>query len=175
MEISIYLFLGIMAGVGVVLPVVMKIFFSRTKACKIVSWCVLVWFVITILLLTLGKVSVGSTVKIEFDFGGKWCDKHIWWFDNWQWKDVIINLVMMTPLGVFVWRYDRSFWKNLLFAFLFGFVLGVIIETSQFILPIPRTVQVQDAVFNGISSVIGMLFIHVIWCVFGKVKDEKDD
>ena len=88
---------------------------------------------------------------------------------------MIINLVMMTPLGVFVWRYDRSFWKNLLFAFLFGFVLGVIIETSQFILPIPRTVQVQDAVFNGISSVIGMLFIHVIWCVFGKVKDEKDD
>ena len=164
-----------MAGIGVILPVVLKIFFADTKICKILTWIIFIFFVIIILCLTLGKVSVDKIVSIYFETSGGWCEKHIYWFDKFEWKDAIINLVMMTPVGVFIWNNERSFWKNIVFALLLGASLGLLIESLQFILPIARTVQVQDVLFNGISSAIGAIFIHVVWCICGRVKEEKDD
>ena len=54
----------------------------------------------------------------------------------------------------------------MLIALLGGLTFGVGIETLQFILPVSRTVQVQDALFNGISSMLGALFIQIMYAIF---------
>jgi len=52
---------------------------------------------------------------------------------------------------------------GILFAVIIGLLTGLFIETFQFILPVPRSVQLSDVVYNTISCVIGYLYISLFF------------
>ncbi|MBE7082511.1 MAG: hypothetical protein E7378_02380 [Clostridiales bacterium] len=170
MSISIYLFFAIMIGGFVILPLIFRLGFENKKWARVLCVLLFVIYVGIMLCLTLGEVGFGKVVTINLKADHPWCNKTIHFFDAsiFSWRDALINFAMLTPVGIFLWKSKRSWWKNLLIALLGGLIFGLSIETLQFILPISRTVQVQDAVFNGISSMLGALFIQIIYAIFGR-------
>ena len=159
-----------MIGVFVVLPMICRVFWRRSKIANIVSYVLFGLFVAVILVLTTFRVSVDRIVSINYDFSGEWANKQIYFFELFDVKDMLINLCMLCPIGIFVWSEKRGFWANLGVSVLAGLVAGLVIETLQFILPVYRTVQVQDVIFNGISSAIGMFAVYTLNAIYSKAK-----
>lgn len=117
-----------------------------------------------------GKLSIDEkVVKIDFEFTEQWCAKAIRWSPTNIGKfDLIINLVMLFPVGMLIYYFSRSkkWWVKLLFLIGFGLLTGVLIETFQFILPISRSVQLSDALLNMTSTFIGGLIAWgYIWFI----------
>ena len=125
--------------------------------CAIVLFCV---YAMVLCLGVFGRVEfTKSTVKLGLDFSGQWCSKSINWnFAHLSAFDVVINLFMLVPVGFFVTYFlvkKWKIWQLLIFLLFIGFAFGLFIETMQFILPIQRSVQLSDIVFNSISVFIG--------------------
>lgn len=119
----------------------------------------LVLFLVVLFIGVFGKLDISlKNVIINLDFSSSWCNKPIRWaFENLTTFDVCINLFMLIPIGTVVayfFKKKKFVVKLLLFA-LIGFVCGALIETLQFVLPVYRSVQLSDVVFNCISVVIG--------------------
>lgn len=117
-----------------------------------------------------GKLSIGEkVVKIDFDFGGQWCAKTIRWSPtNIGTFDLVINLVMLFPVGMIIFYFVRKkkWWARLLCLIGFGLLTGLLIETCQFILPVPRSVQLSDALLNMTSAFVGgMIAWGYLWFI----------
>ena len=168
MRMHYYLFFVVMIGGFVLLPAILKLFLKNGKFTKIFNSILIIPFIGIMLSLTLGRVSFGKYVEVEFVSAGGWCDKTIYLFQKFGIRDMIINLAMLTPIGVFAWSFKRRFVKNILISAFFGLLFGFTIESLQFILPIARTVQIQDILFNMLSSVIGGLFVCICALIFNK-------
>lgn len=177
MQISTPLILALGAVFFFVVP--FAILFIKNK--KAFNWTLSILFVLYILLLLCGvwfqTYCTWKTVSIDINFSGKWCAKTVnWKFANLSWFDTIINLVMLIPLGIFI-SYkckNKSFVSKLIFLLCLGFFAGAFIELSQFILPIPRSVQMSDVIFNMISTFIGgMIGMFYLWIVKKTTKQTK--
>ena len=96
-------------------------------------------------------------VLLDIDYSGNWCDKTI------NLKvfsvdiiDLIINILMLIPIGLVVSYFVKSKITNkLVVSAVVGVVIGVLLETMQFVLPVYRSVQLSDAILNTVSVVIG--------------------
>lgn len=123
---------------------------------------VFISFAIYLVVLAIGVFGqidyIEKGVKIGFVFGNKWGGKNIdYTFSVLSGHDIIFNIVMLLPLGIFI-EYilrNKPYGKRIFCLVVFGFLCGALIETMQYILPITRTVQVSDAIFNMISTIIG--------------------
>ena len=99
-----------------------------------------------------------STI-VDFDYSGEWLSKKV----NWSLKeivgaDLIINLVMLIPIGLYVaFMSKNTNYVSFIVMFIIGFMLGLGIEILQYVLPVPRSVQVSDIILNGFSVCIGGL------------------
>ncbi len=173
MTISTLLLLGIIIVLFVLTPLVCKIVGQNTKWVKVLEKALFYGYLLMTLALTLSRVSFGNYVTLEFVLDGSSCAKRIWWFDNFNWRDAVVNLMMLAPMGAIVYDDRRSFGKNILVGLIIGLGIGAIIETLQFVLPIRRTVQVQDAVFNSISVAIGILGTWVVMRIADVIKNNR--
>lgn len=122
-----------------------------------------------------GAVAPGAEkVKIIFDFSGKWAAKTInWGFGGISTFDLVINLVMLIPVGMAALYFARkkSITAKLLIIIVVALLSGFLIELFQFILPIPRGVQLSDAVLNAVSVAIGAL---LAWLYLAMIKRCKN-
>ena len=157
----------------ILLPIILRLFGMKRRFGKIFYLILLFMYILTILVLTLTKVSFAEIVEIDFVNSGVWGNKQIYLFEKFGIVDVLINLSMLTPVGIFIYSQNRKLYKNVLFSFCFGGLFGLVIELLQFILPIYRTVQIQDILFNSISAVLGMIVMHVLCLVYAKVNKER--
>lgn len=137
----------------------------------------LVFFVAILLIGVWGKIDITkSYTQITFDFSGQWCDKTIKWnFSNISTFDLVINLVMLFPIGIFAFHYMPKLkaWQKLLLLLPIGILCGTTIELSQYILPIPRSVQLSDVVFNTISIFTGGAICWFYEFVISKLQRHK--
>ncbi|MGN1201476.1 MAG: VanZ family protein [Candidatus Caccovivens sp.] len=128
---------------------------------NVAIYCAFVCFLAVLFVGVFGKIDFDSQyVTIGFDFDGQWCSKTFnCSFSNLTTFDVITNLVMLIPIGMFVYYFlsSKKWWLRLLTLFGIGILSGTLIETFQFILPIQRSVQLSDIVFNTISVLFGGL------------------
>jgi len=175
MIISTLLLMGLIIVLFVFIPLICKIVGQNAKWIKILEKVLFCGYLLMALALTLSRVGFGNYVTLEFVLDGSSCAKRIWWFDNFNWRDAVINLMMLAPIGVIVYDDRRNFGKNILVGLIIGWGIGVIIETLQFVLPIRRTVQVQDAVFNGISVALGILGTWVVMRIAGIMRKNKGE
>ncbi|MGN0787510.1 MAG: VanZ family protein [Candidatus Onthoplasma sp.] len=158
------------------LPFIILSCFKNEKIKKIIAIILLSLFIVILLVGTWGKLEIGKdVVRINFDFSGKFCDKKInFSFNNLQPFDIIVNLIMMIPIGMFVvMLYNKNFVKMMFLLLIVGFLSGFFIEFTQFVLPIQRNVQLSDVIFNMISVIMGGLICRIYIAILNCVNNLK--
>ena len=156
---NIYLVLAIGLIFYFIIPFIV-IVFVRNK--RVSNGIMLILFI-----LFLAVLFVGIYFRVDFvdnkvyaipNFSGEWFNKTISFsFKNISKFDIVINLVMLIPVGI-VCRYltnRKNTLKRVLILLCVAFISGVLTELGQFILPIPRGVQLSDSLFNMASVLIG--------------------
>lgn len=133
--------------------------FKNDKVKTILTICFFALYLIVLFMGVFGQLEIGNkVVTINFDFSKEWCSKTIGFsFANIGKFDLVINIVMLIPVGMFIYFLSRKkkWWLKILILVGFGFLTGFFIETCQFILPIPRSVQLSDALLNMVSAFLG--------------------
>jgi VanZ family protein len=150
-------------------------FIKNEKVVKILAIIFLCLFVGVLCVGTVGQVQITpQATKISFDFSQNFCDKKVSLsFLGLTKFDIVTNLLMLLPVGIFVvYFYRKNFIKTALLLIIVGVCCGFIIELTQFILPIKRSVQLSDAVFNAISVILGGI-IGFIYLKLGKIIKKK--
>lgn len=149
------------------------------KAQRILSIICLFLFDIILLVGVWGKIDItANEVQISFDFAGKWCAKNIdWTISKISTFDLVINLVMLIPIGIFVcfWSKDKPIQARILLLIASGFLSGTLIELSQFILPITRSVQLTDVLLNTASVLIGGIICMIFILIISKIQKQKEN
>ena len=151
----------------IVIPIIIMFIIKNKKTLFYIATALLGLFVIALVLLTLFDVSVTSeVVTINAHFDGAWCNKTIHLSLLYGGiRDVIINSIMLAPIGSYVVIYNYCFDKKhgLIKALLVGLIVGFSIEALQFILPVSRSVQLRDMLLNAFSATLGAaLYILLI-------------
>ena len=166
MKIATWVVIVFLSIFYVAVPLVVLFCVKDDKKFRRVMWILLSLFFAVLFVGVLGKIDINQTwMNIGFDFSGELCQKTI----NWTFKttklDRVINLLMLMPIGEAVCIFSKR--KNIKWGFviavLCGALIGGLIETLQFVLPVSRSVQISDVVFNMISSAIGYLFVSVVY------------
>ncbi|MBQ7466765.1 MAG: VanZ family protein [Clostridia bacterium] len=129
---------------------------------KIVCGIVVSVYVLVLLIGVLGRIDIAKqNVKIDLDFSGEFASKPInFGFSHLATFDIVINLLMLIPIGTYFVFFNQNIkiWKVVLFSLLIGLGVGLCIETLQFILPVKRSVQLSDALFNSVSVLLGAMY-----------------
>ena len=153
--------------VGIVATTLFVLFVNNKKILKLVATIV---FVIYLSMLVVGVFSNDSNLsKISFEATQKWASKQIDWspMPN-KISDFFINIIMLIPIGLYLGIMCK---KPLIKSIVIGFCVGFFIEFMQFVLPISRSPQLSDMLLNGLSSVLGCLYIMLI--MWTKQKNRK--
>jgi len=142
------------------------LFYNKTY----LKWIILGFFMLYFGLLCIGvfgKIDIDAqSVGITFENNGPWFRVSNFSWYSFDITNVLINLFMLFPLGaIFLGLKQR---KPLMKTILLAFCLSVFIEFMQFVLPINRTVEVTDILFNTISGIIGFIFFWLILKLFKK-------
>ncbi len=178
MSINTYLVVGVWLGLFVVLPLLLLAFMKNGKAKSAIFSVLTVLYVGVIVVGIISNLEITKTaVTINFDFSGTVGGKTInWAFENLSSYDIIINLVMLFPLGMYIAYFIRHIrpMNSLLICWYIGFMVGFVLELLQFVLPISRSVQLSDAIFNMISlfmgGFVGTLFTSIATKIYKKEK-----
>lgn len=143
---------------------------KNKKAQNIVLWALFGIYVCILLVGVWGKIDVGKDfVFVDFDFSKGWANKNVSFsFKNLTTFDIAVNLIMFIPVGFVVWfkTTNRKCWCRILLLVGVGLCCGLFVEIAQYILPVPRSVQLSDVVFNTISVMIGGLICALYMLLF---------
>ena len=146
-----------------IIPLALIFFIKNAKAKKICNILYLIIFCLILLVGVFFKIDITKTsTQISLDFSAGFFNKSFnFKFWNFDLQDFLINISMLFPLGYCFNLILKTKYKCL-FAFLFGLCVGTFIEVCQFIFPFPRSPQLSDIIFNGLSVFIGSLFFFLI-------------
>lgn len=172
MKISILIVIIAFVLFYIVLPLIIYLLARKTKVGKIIVVICSVLFGIVLFFGITSRVSIADKiVVIDFDYTNKWFNKTINFniFDIDK-IDFIINLSMLVPIGLVVIYFNKRKLPNkLLMLTLIGLMMGLALETLQYILPVYRTVQLSDIILNTFSVVIGGVCGIVYDLIFNKL------
>ena len=164
---NIYLVFAFVFLFYIVAPTICVLCIKNYKALKILSYIFLALFVCVLVVGVFGKVSIGKTVAVSFNFNGSWFSKNFNFVPYTRdLQDILINITMLVPVGIFC---AVNFKHKILWAFLFGLFFGIGIEFLQFALPIIRSPQLSDVILNTISSGVGGLFGVLLLYIRNKI------
>ena len=151
---------------------------KNKKTQKILSIVSLCTFFAILIVGTLGKIDISKTqTTITFEKFGNWADKKInLTFSNLTKQDILINILMLIPLGTFsaYATQNKSWWAQILIATAIGLCSGFLIEFCQFLFPVPRSVQLSDAIFNMISATIGATIFVIYKSIIDKIQNKNN-
>jgi len=152
------IFLLILVFIGYfVLPLILWLL-GKNKKSNFIVGIVFVTYIIILFFAVTSKIDYDfKTTTIELDYSHNWADKVVnWTFKDLSYLDVLINLYMLIPIGHFVVYCSKPLGASFIIKILIlGLFSGVLIETIQFVLPVPRSVQLSDVIFNTISVCVG--------------------
>lgn len=87
-------------------------------------------------------------------------------------KNVVGNLVLLAPLGLFLPLFWPRF-RGLLGTSLFGLVVSVGIETLQYLLPGIRITDIDDVILNTLGVTIGYALYRALRLLFAGRKPKS--
>lgn len=170
---SVYLVLAIGLVFYFIIPFIIISFVKSRRVSKIFMMLLFIVFLVVLFIGIYFKVSfVNNKVYAVPDFSGKWFNKTInLSLTNIPKFDFVINIIMLIPVGI-VCRFlnqRKEVWKRILILVLVAFISGILTELGQFILPIPRGVQLSDCLLNMLSVLIGGIFASLCFAVRKKI------
>ena len=157
----IYVYILIALILMIVLPTVL-IFALKNKP-KALKTCAIVLSVIYFSLLFIGTSFVvkikNNNLVIYPDFSKEWLSMKFL-THNFSMTNILVNLILLFPLGfiVDVFAKDKKFLKTILLSFL----ISIFIELYQFVLPVPRTTELTDVLFNTLSGALSASYCFLI-------------
>lgn len=143
-----------------VVPFLVILFVKNERALKIFTWIIFSIYLVILLIGVWTRVSIkNGVVNISLDYSYGFFNKSVsWGFLKLTAFDIAVNLIMLLPVGVvYCIIKPMKFPKQLLKGLILGLILGICIELGQFILPVQRSVQLSDVVFNTISVIVGVI------------------
>ena len=154
-----------------ILPsIFLVVFYDRERQNKILKIFGIISFLVYCILLSLlvfGKINFdGNSFTITLEKTGEWF-KLNFVVASFEWLNIFLNLVMIFPIGAFVFSQSKS--NVLIKTILMSFLISFCIETLQFILPINRTTEILDIILNTISGIIGYIYYYLLLKVFKKI------
>lgn len=175
MFIPMWVIVGVVVILYLLLPSLLSIFIKNDKTLYKLSLVYKTVFFACLAICVFSTVTIGKDgVLIEFINNGKWCSKNISFEFKADKVDILINIAMLFPIGFTTMakaRYREK--KNaILLALLIGLCTGSVIELFQFILPVNRSVQLSDIVYNGISGFLGGCYFYLLNLISTKKRKE---
>ncbi len=169
MTINLYLALSLTIVLMAVLPTILFITLkNKPKTLKICASVLFFIYLIFLFIGTTGSISLsGSKLSISLNFNKEWFSLDFAWFEISK-TNTLINLFLLFPIGFVVYTFTDK--KQFLKTILFSFLLSIIIELYQWVLPIHRNTEVSDVIFNTISGVISAVYLEILT----KLTDKKD-
>ena len=154
-----------------VLPTILVISLkNHPKALKICTICLMCCYFIILFIGTTFKIGLkNNTVSISADFSKEWFSMSFLLY-SFKPVNLTINIALLFPLGFIVYYFanDHKFLKTILYTFL----LSLFIEFYQFMLPIKRTTELTDLLFNTLGGVLSALYCSFLQ-KFGAFKAQK--
>lgn len=173
MTFPIWLVITLGAVCYLVLPFLIWALIKNEKTKKIVTIILFSLYCVVLFVGVFGVISFSQgNVNIAFNFTNKWASKTINFGFNITRFDLIINLVMLFPVGMFAYflLQKKKLWLKLLLLVLVGALTGLLIETCQFILPIYRSVQLTDVLLNTVSVFAGGMLAWGFLAIIKKIQ-----
>ena len=151
----------------VILPAFFLVLFYNKPSLKWITLAFSIIYFIMLFVGVFGKVDIDTqNISITFESNNSWfIASHFSWF-SFDTINILLNLFMLFPLGAIVLASTKkhAFLKTVAFSF----CTSLFIEFMQFALPINRTVEVTDLLYNTLSGIIGFLFFWLILKLFKK-------
>jgi glycopeptide antibiotics resistance protein len=161
MKININFIIILSSILMVVLPTIILFAFKKhKKALKITAVIFAVVYFILLFIGTTFKFKVkGDFVFINADFSYDWFSMRFLPY-SFSRRNIIINLAMFFPIGFLVYIFSKKhrFLKTIIFAFL----LSLFVEFYQFALPVSRTTELTDVLFNTLSGIISSIYCYFL-------------
>lgn len=163
----------ILAVLGmVIIPTILLLIFYNTKALKKLLIIYIVLFIVALIIGVFGTINIQSNIaEISFKFNGQWFDFNKIVVAKFGLFNTLVNLILLFSFGILLACDNHPL--NWLKSLIIGLCIGLLIEIMQFILPIDRTPELMDIVFNGISMLLGYIYFVLILKIFKKGKSIK--
>lgn len=160
-----------------VLPFLLILTVRNERILRIITWIIFVVYLGILILGVWTRVAIkNGVVNISLDFDYGFFNKSIsWGFAGLKLFDIAVNLFMLIPIGLsYCILAPKPFLKQLWTGVLIGLIVGFVIEIGQFLLPVKRSVQLSDVIFNTISVTIGVL-LGKLMLVLNKFKKDHNN
>ena len=161
MKINFFLAASIMFVLMVIVPpIILKIFRNKPHIIKILSICLGVVYAVLLVIGTTADVSMkNNVISIKYSNSIDWFSMRFAVL-NGGIAHILINLVLLFPIGflVYIFSSKHCFLKTVLISF----AVSIIIETYQFILPVDRSTELADIVFNTLSGVLSATYCEIL-------------
>lgn len=161
MKINFFLAALVMFVLMVIIPpIILKIFRSKPRVIKILSICLGIVYAVLLVIGTTADVSMkNNVVSIKYTKSAAWFSMRFAIL-NGGISHIIINLALLFPIGflVYIFSGKHCFLKTVLISF----AVSIIIETYQFILPVDRSTELADIVFNTLSGVLSATYCQIL-------------
>ena len=137
----------------VVLPTILLVVLKKHQ--RFLRVCTIILSIVYFIFLFVGttaKVFIqGNEVVLYYNFSYEWFSMRFLPY-SFAFRNIAVNLALFFPIGfiVYIFAKNRKFVKTIIFAFL----LSILVEFYQFILPVGRTTELTDLLFNTLSGVI---------------------
>ena len=140
-----------------ILIIVLK---NYPKVLKIITLVFSIFYFIALFVGTAAAIDINNNhFSLTFDFSKNWFSLYFILF-NFGIRNMLINIFMLMPLGfiVYVFCNNHKIIKTVIFAFL----VSLVIELYQFILPIARNTEITDIIFNTLGGFISAIYIKLL-------------
>lgn len=160
MAINFYILFFILFILFVILPTLTSIFVTNKKAKNIIYYSLLTLYLIFLFVGTIVELDdIFPTFVFNFNFNYDWFSVYFL-FGNLSLDNLIVNIGLMFPVGFFIYeKYKKS---QFLKTILFSFILSLVIEIYQMILPIYRNTEFLDIILNVFSGIISAIYFYFI-------------
>ena len=153
--IPIYIFIAIF--LMFILPTLLILCLdSHQKALKICTVILSVAYFILLFIGTSFNLQIKSNNLVIYpDFTKPWFSLKFIPY-NFSLSNILVNLALLFPIGFIVSVFSKR--KAFLKTILYSFLVSLLIELYQFILPISRGTELTDILFNTLGGVLSGLY-----------------
>ena len=171
MELNVYIAIALIVFLELVLPTVLCFALkNHQKALKICTIILAVIFFAFLFIGTSAEVTLeNKIVSAHYKFDGNWFNFKFG-FGSTGFINVLVNIFLLFPIGYIVFAFSEK--HNFLKCVLWALAISLVIETYQWVLPVPRGTEIIDLLLNTASGAVAYLYCKLL-SVLGGFKSKK--
>ena len=144
-----------------ILPTILLITLKKhTKPLKILTIILSIAYFILLFIGTTFKISIKNNNLIIYpNFTNNWFSMRFLLY-SFAKRNILINIALLFPIGFIVQVFCKK--NKFLKTILYTFLLSLFIELYQFILPVSRTTELTDILFNTLGGFLSAAYCYIL-------------